>query len=244
MLWPSRIAGSRSAGARAAATASTSSAMDVNGSSAIRTSRPGYTSAHGSTAAGARADSSRKKLAAAPAGGKQTSGRRPAERRAGGGSSGRGTRRSRGVRPFAAAGGQPCRQPGDGRRLEQVARRHRDVEGLARPADEQDRQQRVPAEVEEPVVEADVLELEDLREERRRAAPPRASRPRAPCCRRRSPAPAGAATSSLPLTVSGSSPTTMSAAGTMYSGSRSLRWARSRPAASSSSSNAPSARTT
>ena len=92
-----------------------------------------------------------------------------------------------------AASVQPRRQPGHRRRLEQRPQRHLHAQHRPHPADQPHRQQRVPAEVEEVVVDADPVQAEHLGERpaqdllrgprrtpARRGPPPRSPAPAAP----------------------------------------------------------------
>ena len=121
----------------------------------------------------------------------------------------------------AAAAPAPCacRQPPpqrrNARRLEQAADRHLDIQRRPDPADQPRRQQRVAAELEEVVVDADPLDAQHLGKQRaqhlllRRARQP---------TQRRDGASSGAGSarrSSLPFGVSGSRSSTTIADGTM-----------------------------
>ena len=66
------------------------------------------------------------------------------------------------VRQRGTAAGQALGQRLDGRRLEQAADADIGIHARANPADQPDRQQRVPAELEEIVVDADPLDAEHL----------------------------------------------------------------------------------
>ena len=113
-----------------------------------------------------------------------------------------------------ACRGDTLRQRGDGRRLEQAADRDLDVERRADAADQPGGQQRVAAELEEVVVDADLGNAQHLGEQRaqhrflrraRRRGAPRSPYPGAGSARR----------SSLPFGVSGSRSSSTNADGTM-----------------------------
>nr|WP_308209926.1 hypothetical protein [Actinomadura madurae] len=111
---------------------------------------------------------------------------------------------------------QPGRQRRDGRRLEDVRDGQRPAEDGAGLGGDARRQERVPAEREEVVVDADALHPEQLGEDRAEGglAGVAGARPETSASGAGS-----AARSSLPLTVRGSASSATSADGTMYSGS-------------------------
>ena len=110
---------------------------------------------------------------------------------------------------------QPQRQRRHARRLEQAADRNLDIQRRTDPADQPRRQQRVPAQLEEVVVDADPLDAPAPRQTARTGSPP------AGCAAPAAHAPAAssgagsARRSSLPFGVSGSRSSTTIADGTM-----------------------------
>ena len=113
----------------------------------------------------------------------------------------------------------------DGRRLEQAADADLDVEAGAHAADQADRQQRVPAKLEEVVVDADAVEAEDFREQ----AAQHLFLRRARCAALGGDTNSGAGNarwSSLPFGVSGRRSSVTIADGTMWSGSCAWRCIR------------------
>ena len=160
-----------------------------------------------------------------------------------------GTRSGRGCGASAAraarAPRQPHRQPGRGRRLEQRPHRHLRPQHRPDPADQPDRQQRVPAQGEEVILGPDRLQRRARPRTPGTAAPPRTSAGPRPAAAPAAKSGAGsAARSSFPFGVSGSSSSTTTAAGTMYSGSRDAANSRTAAGSPAASPSAPPAGTT
>ncbi len=133
-------------------------------------------------------------------------------------------RHARGPQP----GGQAGRETGHSRSLEQLAHRHLDTQGRAHPRGHPGGEQRVPAELEEALLDPDPLDPEDLGEDAGQQLLDRVARRLVPGRRGRGAASASRARrSTLPFGVSGSASRKTNADGTMYSGRRSARDERS-----------------